>query len=142
MGELVSDFIAVSFMAVVVNGAVGSDSFDEDRYNALIAEIRCPKCMHVNIAGSDAPIAKDLRKTVRELMIDGKSDEEIRGFLMERYGDFILYDPPLKPQTWLLWFTPLLFLIAGLSMLYRVGYRSSGRELTEEEREEIDRLTR
>lgn len=97
------------------------DPATEARYRVLIAEFRCPKCLNTNLAGSDAPIAKDLRRTVhRLLVVDGRSDAEIREFLQARYGDFVLYDPPFRFDTSMLWLAPGLLLLAGLAALYRV----------------------
>lgn len=95
----------------------------EQRYRGLIAEIRCPKCQNVNIAGSDAPIAKDLRVTVHRLLIDGRSDQEILSFLQERYGDFVLYDPPLRSNTLLLWVVPLLGFVLIVGVVLRLARR-------------------
>ena len=70
-----------------------SKEIDKSRYQSLIQEFRCPKCLNINIAGSDAPIAQDLRRTVYRLIVKEKmTDDEIRNFLQERYGDFVLYD--------------------------------------------------
>lgn len=88
---------------------------DETRYRALIEELRCPKCQNQNLAGSDAPIALDLKQKTYEMIIDGRSDTEIRDYMFERYGDFISYKPPVRPSTWILWFFPpfLLVLLIG-----------------------------
>lgn len=100
------------------HAASAIDGFDFDdpqtaaRYQRLITEFRCPKCLNESLASSGAPIAVDLRRTVRRLMAEGKSDDGIRAYLRERYGDFVLYDPPFKPTTWLLWFAP--FALAGI----------------------------
>ncbi len=88
------------------------------RYNTLIEEFRCPKCLNINIAGSDAPIAKDLRATVHRLIVQrGFSDQEIRDFLQARYGDFVLYNPPFNARTYLVWVIPFLLLFVGLIVL-------------------------
>ena len=93
----------------------------EARYRDLIAELRCPKCLNTNLAGSDAPIAQDLRRTVYRLVVEeGRSDAEIRAYLQERYGDFVLYDPPFRPDTWVLWLAPAVFLLLGVLMLLRL----------------------
>ena len=114
----------------------------EVRYRALIEEFRCPKCLNTNIAGSDAPIAQDLRKTVyRLLVIDGLSDDEVRGYLHERYGDFVLYDPPLSYRTIWLWFAPGLFLCLGLMFLWRVRRATTlAAPLAQDERERLATL--
>lgn len=86
------------------------------RYNSLIEEFRCPKCLNINIAGSDAPIARDLRRTVHELVVvDGLTDQQVRDYLQARYGDFVLYDPPFNARTWLVWVVP--FVLAGIALL-------------------------
>ena len=103
----------------------------EERYRQLIAEIRCPMCQNVNIAGSDAPIAKDLRVTVHRLLGEGQSNAQILDFLQARYGDFVLYDPPMRANTILLWLVPLFgFLLVGWIVLRmarrRVGASGAG----------------
>lgn len=77
---------------------------DEARYKALIEELRCPKCQNQNLAGSDAPIAVDLKNQTYQMIQDGRSDAEIRQFMFDSYGDFISYKPPVRPSTWILWF--------------------------------------
>ena len=84
----------------------------EMQYKALIEDFRCPTCQNQNLAGSDAPIAQDLKQKTYEMVKEGRSDTEIRAYMFERYGDFISYKPPVRPSTWLLWFfPPLLFVI-------------------------------
>ena len=96
------------------------DAESERRYRALVNEFRCPKCLNVNISGSDAPIAQDLRAAVYRLaVLEGRSDTEVRDFLQARYGDFVLYDPPLKPGTLLLWLGPAAFLLLGIGVVAR-----------------------
>ncbi len=101
----------------------------ETRFRALIAEFRCPKCLNTNLAGSDAPIAQDLRAAVHRLVVrEGYSDEEVRDYLQVRYGDFVLYDPPLKAATLLLWGGPILFALAGLGLIaWRLIHQRSAR---------------
>lgn len=106
----------------------------EARYRGLIAELRCPKCLNTNLAGSDAPIASDLRRTVHRLITEqGMSDEEIREFLQARYGDFVLYDPPFRPDTWILWLGPGLFLVLGVFVLWRMLHQPPRPPLSEDE---------
>lgn len=91
------------------------------RYKALIEKFRCPKCLNTNIAGSDAPIAQDLRRTVHRLVVQEEfSDTEVEDYLHERYGDFVLYEPPLNSSSWLIWFMPLFFLLVGLYVVYSI----------------------
>lgn len=98
-------------------GAIDAFEFDSDveskRYQALIDEFRCPKCLNTNLSGSDAPIAADLRRVVYGLVREGRSDAEIRTFLQARYGDFVLYDPPLRIDTIALWVIPLTLAVLG-----------------------------
>ena len=98
---------------------------EERRFQALVAELRCLVCQNQNLADSDADLAKDLRAEVFEMLRAGKSDGEIRDFLVQRYGDFVLYDPPFKPVTWILWLGPALVVAAGLAgMLVMVRRRA------------------
>lgn len=98
---------------------------EEQRYQALIDELRCPKCQNTNLSGSDAELAEDLKKKVYRLMRDGHSDAEIRDYLVVRYGDFITYKPPLRVGTLLLWIGPaLLLVIAGLVLVLRAPARA------------------
>ena len=90
-----------------------ADEVQKRRYRALIEEFRCPKCLNTNLAGSDAPIAQDLRKVVHRLVVtEGKRDQEVRDYLQARYGDFVLYDPPFNVRTWYIWLVPI-----GLGLL-------------------------
>jgi len=83
------------------------------RYQSFIDDLRCPKCQNQNLAGSDSPIASDLRRELHDLLKNGMSDKEIVDFMVDRYGDYVLYNPRLQPNTWLLWFAPLALLLVG-----------------------------
>jgi cytochrome c-type biogenesis protein CcmH len=97
------------------------DAATEARYRGLIDEFRCPKCLNTNLSGSDAPIAKDLRRTIHRLVVtDGLDNAQVRSFLQERYGDFVLYDPPFRPDTWILWLAPLVLVAVAIGVLFRV----------------------
>jgi len=102
---------------------VGQDPFIERRMMALAEELRCLVCQNQTLADSQADLAADLRQEIRELMQKGQSDEQIKRYLVARYGDFVLYRPPLNPTTWLLWFGPALLLVGGLTALYAVLLR-------------------
>ena len=91
-----------------------------ERYRALIHEIRCPKCLNESIAESDAPVAADLRREVRRLMSEGSTDGEIKTFLSERYGEFVLYRPRVSQTTWALWAGPFVFLALGGIVFWRI----------------------
>ena len=130
--------------ALYVHGGIDSEvQLPSDlmaRYEILIAEIRCPKCLNINIADSNAPIAADLRQTVANQLLDGKSNAEIKAFLRERYGDFVDYNPPLSPATIVLWALPVVLLLcAGLVLTFR-GKRTTKVELTAAERARLARL--
>ena len=90
----------------------------EARVNALANELRCLVCQNQTLADSNAPLAVDLRNQIREKMQQGASEGDIIGFMVERYGDFVLYRPPFKSTTLLLWAGPMLLMIAGLAGLY------------------------
>lgn len=90
------------------------------RYDRLISELRCPQCLNTNLAGSDAMIARDLRREVHRMLMEGRSDAEILSFLHDRYGDFILYRPRLGPGTVALWFGPAAFLVVAACVLVHV----------------------
>jgi cytochrome c-type biogenesis protein CcmH len=121
---MLSVCVLETFAASTVEIHVFEDESLERRYYALIDELRCPKCQNTNLAGSDAPIAHDLRSTVYRLLVeDNRSDDEIRQFLVDRYGDFVLYDPPFNPYTALLWLLPLAALGVGVVTLRRITRR-------------------
>ena len=86
----------------------------KERYYSLIEEIRCLVCQNQSLADSHADLAQDLRNEIFQMIVSGEQDEHIIQFLVERYGDFVLYRPPLKENTWLLWFGPFLLLITAL----------------------------
>ena len=85
----------------------------QERFNSLTSKLRCLVCQNQNLADSDAPLAHDLRDEVFKMMQAGQSDEEIKSFLVERYGDFVLYLPPVKGNTLVLWLAPALLLFGG-----------------------------
>lgn len=87
------------------------------RYKQFIDELRCPKCQNQNLSGSNSPIAMDLRKQLYVMIEQGKSDDEIVTYMLDRYGDFILYKPRFTSKTLMLWGAPILFLAAGLWIL-------------------------
>ena len=96
----------------------------QSRYTQLIEDIRCPVCQGQSIGGSNSGLAKDLREKVREMILDGRSDSEIYSYMVERYGDFVVYKPPINIKTYLLWFAPLFILILSLIFLFRSTRRN------------------
>jgi len=108
------------------------DEVMEQRYQQLINELRCPQCLNTNLAGSDSMIAKDLRREVHEQILAGRTNEEILDFMQQRYGDFVLYRPRMQLSTLLLWAGPLVVLLLGLFLVYRV-IRGAGTRLSSNE---------
>lgn len=102
-------------LSLAAAAAFADDALDA-RLKALESELRCLVCQNQTLAESEAPLAADLRKEVRELAQAGKSDDDIRGYLVARYGDFVLYKPPVKPVTYLLWFGPFVLLAGGMAV--------------------------
>ena len=101
------------------------DHAEEVRFQHLSAELRCPMCQNETLADSNAPIAHDLRRQVFEMMQAGKSDDDIKAYLVDRYSQFVLYKPPVEPSTWLLWFGPLALLgIGGIVVAVQVRRRA------------------
>jgi cytochrome c-type biogenesis protein CcmH len=98
---------------------------EESRYRGLIEELRCLVCQNQSLAESDADLAKDLRDQTYQMVREGRSDAEIVDFMVARYGDFVLYRPPVRPTTALLWFGPVLLAVAGaLIVLVKVRRRA------------------
>jgi cytochrome c-type biogenesis protein CcmH len=112
-----------------------------ERYDNLIAELRCPQCLNTNLAGSDAMIAQDLRRETHRMVLEGYSDAEILAFMHERYGDFILYNPRISVRTFALWFGPVMLFIVAFLVLYRITRRKqSTPSLSEDDRSRLDEL--
>ena len=116
---------------------VGDDPALEERVTAVATELRCLVCQNQTLADSHAPLAVDLRNQIRERMRAGASERDIVDFMVERYGDFVLYRPPLKATTVLLWAGPIVLMIGGLALLF-IRLKRRGKEpeqaLSEEER--------
>jgi cytochrome c-type biogenesis protein CcmH len=107
---------------------LAEDEAVEKRLNTIAEELRCLVCQNESLAGSRADLAQDLRREVRSLIKSGKSDQEVKDFLVSRYGDFVLYRPPVKPTTWVLWIGPFVLLVAGIGAL--IAYlRRRGRQV-------------
>mgnify|MGYP006323901735 CR=1 FL=1 len=115
-----------------------ADVVVEKRMVAISEELRCLVCQNEYLAGSQADLAKDLRREIREQIAQGKSDKEILDFMTGRYGDFVRYRPPLKPTTWLLWGGPFLLMAGGvaalIAFLRRRAKESAAPVLSEEDR--------
>lgn len=96
----------------------------EERYKDLINELRCLVCQNQNLSASDAPLAKQLREQAFTMVEKDASDDEIIDFMVTRYGDFVLYKPPLKPSTYALWIGPFILLFGGMIVLHRIIRRN------------------
>ena len=113
----------------------------ERRYDALIAELRCPQCLNTNLAGSDAMIARDLRREVHRLLLEGRTDQEVRTFMHERYGDFILYRPGMNGGTLVLWFGPFVLGFIAALIWWRVARSPEAEvEISGDEKARLDDL--
>jgi cytochrome c-type biogenesis protein CcmH len=144
--RLLGAAVFVASFAIFAPAAAASEATPTDldpvaqkRLIALAAELRCLVCQNQTIADSNADLAVDLRREIREQIKAGKSDSQILEFMTTRYGDFVLYRPPLKVTTVLLWFGPLLLVIVGIGVLVRVmrarrRRADADRPLTDEER--------
>jgi cytochrome c-type biogenesis protein CcmH len=117
--------LLVSQAASAMEPIVFKDAAEETRFRELSAELRCVMCQNQSLADSNAEIAHDLRLQVLALMREGKTDREIKEYLVARYSDFVLYSPPLRPSTWLLWFGPGLILLLGAGAVVAVVRRRS-----------------
>ncbi len=134
MKQVVRIILVVLCLGTVVLAREAQPNEDpriEQRMKALTEQLRCPVCQNETLADSRSDLAEDLRKQMREQMNAGKSDQEIVAFLTQRYGDYILYNPQIKPKTYLLWFLPFVLLIGGIVVLFR--YLKRRRELIQDQ---------
>ena len=134
-------FASASAFAVEVRQFANPD--EEQRYEHLVRDLRCLVCQNQSLADSDADLARDLRDEVFKMIHDGKSEQEASQFLVDRYGDFVLYRPPFNPQTALLWIGPLLVLFGALAVVWhqaRLRARATDVQLSADERARLDAL--
>ena len=144
-------FITCFLMLLALGTALGKEAVPmaedpvvEQRLIAISEELRCLVCQNESLAGSRADLALDLRRELRELIKQGQSDEQIKEFMVSRYGDFVLYRPPVKPTTWVLWLGPFALMLVGVMALV-VYLRRRSREvaletMTDEERQQANAL--
>ena len=138
-------FIQFALLLLLIQGVFAEsievkdfeNSSQESRYLDLIDNIRCPVCQGQSIGGSNSDLAKDLREQVRKMILNDKSDNDIHLFLTERYGDFVIFKPPINLKTYLLWFTPLIFLV--LCFIYLIRIISKKRDFSPKSSSEIER---
>lgn len=139
--------LALPAMAVIETYQFDTE-LQRQRYNAFIEELRCPKCQNQNLSGSDSAIAQDLRRQIHQMIMAGKSDIEITQYMVDRYGDFVLYRPRFNAATAVLWLGPVVLLVLGLgiwAMLSRrrksaVPENDDGDVLSEQDRQRLQRL--
>ena len=138
-------FIQFALLLLLIQGAFAEsidvkdfeNSSQESRYIDLIDNIRCPVCQGQSIGGSNSDLANDLREQVRIMILSDKSDDDIYLFMIERYGDFVIFKPPINWKTYLLWFTPLIFLV--LCFIYLIRIISKKRDFSVKSSAEIER---
>ena len=119
--------LALILSLVVIISAYAADvpfnfenTAEAQRYHSMIKEIRCLVCQNQSLADSNAELAQDLRNEIYQMVLEGRANDEIIAFMVDRYGDFVLYRPPLKSTTFLLWFGPLLFFLTAVLVVMRV----------------------
>lgn len=131
-------------LAACLGFASAQDAAEEERFRHLAGKLRCLVCQNQTLADSGAELAGDLRRELREQIRAGRSDEQIVEFMVARYGDFVLYEPPLKPTTLLLWAGPFALLAAALGAVAWIALRrrpaDEARELPPEARERVARM--
>jgi cytochrome c-type biogenesis protein CcmH len=121
---LLSCLLAGGVLAIDTEGPLPDPQL-QARFEQITNELRCLVCQNQTIADSNAELAQDLRAKAREMLIAGASDDEIRNYMTDRYGDFVLYRPPLTPKTWVLWAAPVLLLFGGALAVFMVIRRRS-----------------
>jgi cytochrome c-type biogenesis protein CcmH len=136
--------------AGVAHAAIDAYTFKDEaeraRYTELTRELRCPKCQNQDIADSNAPIAADLRKEIYRMLGEGKSNQQIIDFMVDRYGEFVRYKPELNAHTWLLWFGPAGLLLGGVLLIGVIVVRrrrqpaEDANVLSDEERQRLAHL--
>lgn len=116
--------IALSFLFILSTNLYSEayyefdDVENEARFYNLIKEIRCPKCTSGSLASSNAPVSEDLKKVISQMIVEGKSDAEIKNYISDRFGKDTLYDTPVEPNTYVLWYSPFIFLILCLIVFF------------------------
>jgi cytochrome c-type biogenesis protein CcmH len=116
---------SISAMAIVFEPREFANTQQEARYKQLTSELRCLVCQNQNIADSDAPLAQDLRREVFRMLNEDRSDEQILDYMVQRYGDFVLYRPPVNSRTIALWLGPAVLAVFGLLLLWLTMKRKS-----------------
>lgn len=141
---LLALLLGASIPALAIKPLPFDNPAREARYEALLPELRCMVCQNQSLASSNADLAADMRHEVHRLIVAGKSDAQVKQFLVARYGEFVLYRPPVELKTWLLWFGPALLAVLGLLALLiavRGRWRGASRAaLPAQDRERLQHL--
>lgn len=138
--------ILISFQlnASPVDTYVFQSEVDKIRFQALTKELRCPKCQNQNLADSNSPIAADLRREVYNLLEQNKSDMEIVDFMVDRYGEFVLYRPKVNSITYILWFGPAILIIGGIVVVFLIVRRKPKKKesevLSNEQKQKLEQI--
>lgn len=132
------------FAAMTASAAIDALNFsspqEEADYHSLTQGLRCPQCQNNNIADSNATVAVDMRAKVFELLQEGKSKNEVIDYMVQRYGNFVTYDPPMTAATWVLWGAPILLLVVGTMWLFRGKKTTKEQKADTEEKVDSERL--
>ena len=134
--------ISCVFMLFTASSMAVVDIYEFDtasqrqRYHELSEELRCPKCQNQNLAGSDSQIAGDLRRELHRLLLEGKTDREIKEYMVERYGEFVLYKPRLQKATLVLWVLPFALFVMGILVLTSIVSRRKAKTAEQENQAE------
>lgn len=147
ISKFTSKFIFIIFLSsssMVISGVEVNEfdnKEDEQQFKVLVNELRCLVCQNQNLADSNAELAQDLRKEVYQMIKAGQSKDEIVAFMVARYGDFVLYKPPFKAQTYILWVGPFVFLLLAFIILFSfIKNKQTDREMTVEEKKLAKKL--
>jgi cytochrome c-type biogenesis protein CcmH len=148
MKKLTAILLGITLLAAVpVRAAVDLTDFGgnkelEERYQTLVTELRCLVCQNQTIADSNADLAKDLRREVHDMLVAGKTDDDIKDFMLERYGDFVLYKPPVRTSTVPLWVGPFILLAIGLVVVVVIIRRRTSQAQPAMNSQDIERASK
>lgn len=113
--------VFILFLSLAANATIDTYEFKDDasreRFQQLTNELRCPKCQNQNLAGSNSPIASDLRREIHRMVEEGQQDAEITDYMVTRYGEFVLYRPRMTESTWVLWYGPFVLVVVGFAIV-------------------------
>ena len=151
MRHLVSfGFVVACLWSLVAQAVIETYEFDSpvlrERYQQFTEELRCPKCQNQNLSGSNSPIAKDLRRELHKLLHDGYSDQQITDYMVDRYGEFVLYRPRVNEHTVILWVAPAVLLLLAALVVFLIVRKQAGvkaapeASLSKEQQQKLDAL--